>query len=114
MATLIQDSRTGRFYAQFYDRSRRPQRKTHSLKTKQRRTAERAFARLVESFALGTFDPWERPVPVQQEEEDLSQLKAAVDAYLASCAHLKPKTITTYADVLNPFKSHLGDDFPVA
>lgn len=112
MASLLQDPRTGHFYAQFYDGHRRPQRKTVPLKTKRRRTAERALHRYEEAYALGTFDPW-APPPECHEVDDLSTLGAAVSAYLLSCSHLKPKTIQSYKDVLRPFLCHMGDRFPV-
>ena len=112
MASLFQDPKSGHFYAQFYDARCRPRRKTLSLKTKKKRTAERALLRLEERFALGDFDPW-APADEELPPADLSTLGPAVDAYLASCAHLKPKTIQSYKDVLLPFMRHLGVRYPV-
>lgn len=114
MATLLLDKRTGCYYAQFHDKARRPQRKTVSLKTKQKRTAERALTKLAGAFALGQFDPWAPPPEEPQDErEDLSLLGPARDAYLASCAHLKPKTVKTYTDILRLVVEFWGEDFPV-
>src|SRR5690606_33455118 len=115
MASLLQDKRTGLYYAQFYDSSRRPRCKKLPLKTTRKRTAERALLRLEDAVALGELDPWLAPPeePVE-EREDLSLLGDAKRAYLASCAHLKPKTITSYEDVLRPFVAFMGEDFPVA
>lgn len=112
MASLI--NRTGWYYAQFHDASRRPKSKRVSLKTTKKRTAERLLTKLEEQYRLGEFDPWMPPaVEPDEEKPDLSRLGPAVEAYLASCSHLKPKTIVTYRDVFNLFKACVGDDFPV-
>lgn len=114
MASLYCDKRTGLFSAVFSDKDRRPQRKKISLKTKRRRTAERALAKLEDDYALKQFDPWAPPPEPEEDEEDLTRLGPAVDAYLASCAHLKPKTVTTYDDILRPFTAFLGRRYYVS
>lgn len=106
MASLIKDSKSGIYHVQFYDRTRRPKRKTVSLKTRRKRTATRIFHKLEDEFALGSYDPWRPPEPV--EEDELRTVGESIEAYLQSCSHLKPKTITTYEDVLFPFERSVG------
>ncbi|MCZ6705930.1 MAG: hypothetical protein O6942_08525, partial [Bacteroidetes bacterium] len=59
MASQVYHSRSGYYFAQFYDGHRNPTRKTVSLKTKKKRIAERALGKLEDAVALGEIDPWE-------------------------------------------------------
>jgi integrase len=113
MASLIKHS-SGTYYIQFYDEHKRPRRKRVSLGTKRKRVAGRAFAKREEEYILGRYDPWAPPEPPEEEREDLSRLGDAKDAYLASCAHLKPATIRTYREIIDPFTDHLGEGFRVS
>lgn len=113
VASLIKH-RSGLYYVQFSDKTRRPQKKRLSLKTKRLRTAERLKARLEEQYLLGQFDPWAAPEEPEDDKPDLSRLGSAVDAYLAARSHLKPKTLATYDEVLSLFKRFVGEGFLVA
>ena len=115
MASLLRQR--GYFYAQFYDSSRRPQRKKIPLKTKEKRAARRLLGRMEDKCALGEYDPWTdgrehelfgwEPRPKQ----DLSTLGKAKAAFLDDRAHLRPETLRTYDEVLRLFVSFLGEGF---
>lgn len=113
MATLIR-RKTGLYRAQFYDASRTPQRKRVSLKTRNKRTAERFLAKLERDYVLGTYDPWApAESEVQESEADVRLLGGAVDAYMDSCAHLSPNTLRTYRSIFKLFREHLGASYEV-
>jgi len=111
MASLVYHSRSGYYFAQFYDGHQNPTRKTVALKTKRKRTAERALAKLEDAVALREIDPW----ALDRETTDkFGVMGVAVEAYLQSCSHLKASTVTTYSDILFPFQRHLGCTYPVS
>lgn len=115
MASLVRQR--GYFYAQFYDSSRRPQRKKIPLKTKEKRAARRLLGRMEDKCALGEYDPWTdgrehelfgwEPRP----ERDLSTLGKAKSAFLGDHSHLRPETLRTYEEVLRLFVGFLGKGF---
>lgn len=107
MASLVLDPRSGYYYAQFFDANRSPKRKRIPLRTRRKRVASRALVSLEDQYALHEFDPW-LPPTLLPDEQLLLHLGDAVEAYLASCSHLKPKTIQSYKDVLYPFLKHSG------
>jgi len=111
MASLIRNRRSGFYYAQFYSHLQKPNRKTVSLKTRKKRVAERALAKLEDAVALGEVDPW---APEDENEDELSVMGVAVGAYLKSCRHLKSSTQRTYREILFPFRDHLGSGYPVS
>jgi len=111
MASLTRNSKSGYFYAQFFDSTQIPSRKTVPLRTTKKRIATRALIKLQDSIALGDFDPWESK---EEPVEVLRTIREAVDAYLASCSHLKANTQVTYRDILIPFQKHLGDEYPLS
>lgn len=113
MACLVKHA-SGIYYAQFYDAARRPRWKRFTLRTRNRRTAERLLAKLEADYLLGSYDPW-APVKEAADEasEGLDVLGLAYDAYLASRAHLRPETLRTYREVMGAFVHHVGRDFPV-
>ena len=118
MASLVTAGPSGFFYAQFYDKDRRPQRRRVPLRTRQRRAAERALQRLEVAFALGEFDPWAPPTSPAAEDalgagHDLERLGPAARAFLDARAHLRPNTLRTYREVVLAFARHHGDGFPV-
>jgi len=115
MASLVSLS-SGIYYAKFYDAERSPNRKRVSLKTRNRRLAERLLAKLESKYLLGTFDPWSPPEPAATSQAacgDLRMLGDAVDAYMASCSHLSKYTLRTYRSIFKLFREHLGDGYPV-
>ena len=108
MASLVYHSRSGYYFAQFYNGHQNPTRKTVFLKTKKKRIAERALGKLEDAVALGEFDPWE---PKQETADELGVMGVAVRAYLESCSHLKANTLRTYGEILIPFQMHLGANY---
>ena len=92
MPSLIK--RDGVWYAQYFDADRHPQRRRRSLKTKNKRDALRALARLE---AEG-FDPWR-----EEQKRKPTTLRAAVDAFIArkKADGRSENTIRTYQDVLD-------------
>ena len=111
MASLVYHSRSGYYFAQFYDGQQNPTRKTVSLKTKKKRIAERALAKLEDAVALGDIDPW---ASRRETADELAVMGVAVKAYLNSCSHLRASTLTTYKDILSPFQRHLGYNYPLS
>lgn len=56
MASLLK--RSGVWYANFYDASRTPKQKRHSLKTTSKRTAGQMLSKLEDAYRLGEWDAW--------------------------------------------------------
>ncbi len=116
MASLVQQR--GRYYAQFYDSGREPDRKRIPLKTSRKKTARRLLGRAEDQFALGEYDPWtdgrehELFGWTPEPEADLSTLGKARGAFLESSSHLRASTLRTYREVLRLFVRHMGADFP--
>lgn len=114
MASLVEHT-SGIYYAQFYDPARTPQRKRFSLKTRNRRTAERLLAKLDSAYLLREYNPWATPnVGDDVEPGTPSALGAAMEAYLAAHGHLRPVTLKTYREVMTPFVAHVGEDTRVS
>jgi len=105
MASLICNSRSGFYYAQFCDRRKYPTRKIISLGTRKRRIAEKAFSKLEDAVYLGDVDPWKT---IEAPIITLNKLGESVDDYLRSCDHLKDSTRRTYKEILRPFTQHVG------
>lgn len=107
MASLVKQKE--RWYAQFYDRTRQPQRKQIPLKTKTKRVARQLLRRLEDAYALGEWDPW---IKIEEEPEAkpaLSKLGEAIVAFLEAKAHLSPQTVRNYAERLSLFERYLGE-----
>ncbi|MCS3664484.1 integrase [Salinibacter ruber] len=114
MASLVQQH--GRYFSQFYDADRTPQRKRIALQTSSPEVAKRLHVRAEDKYALGEYDPWrdgrehelfgwEAP-----PKKDLSTLGKARDAFLESKSHLRPATQRTYREVLRLFVRHVGEE----
>ena len=56
MATLVKDRKW--YYVQFYDASKKPQRKRVSLKTTHKGTALKLYPHLERKHVLEQYDPW--------------------------------------------------------
>lgn len=108
MASVVKHG--GRYYAQFYDKNRKPQRKQAPLGTSTKRVATRLVRELEDKFALAEYDPWfDNP-----SDSDKPQLVGdAAEAFLATKSHLGPSSIRMYGSLVHAFKDHLGQDFPV-
>lgn len=100
MARLYTKGR--RYYAEFYDRARRPKKKYVPL-GRNKRAAIAALARLEVEFAQGVFDPWNpQPNPL-----DISSVEEAIRAFLATKEGFSPKTLKMYSYVLGLFRESL-------
>ena len=109
------------YYAQFFCKQLRPQRKRVPLKTTTKPEARRRLAELERRFADQEFNPWTddpwapKELPTQEPEapapSDLT-LGDAVAAYLEAHDHLSPFTVQTYSDILSVFEAHVGKDTP--
>lgn len=108
MASLVKQK--GNYYAQFYDAARQPKRKQVSLKTRKKRVARRAFARLEDQYALGEFDPWNP----DDTRDDLKRLGTAVEAFIETRSHFSPHTVRKYWIVLGQLARHAGEEHPTA
>lgn len=110
MASL--HNRNGVFYATFSDSSRKPRQRRHSLKTRQRRTAERLLARLQDAHDLGEWDPWTQPtddVLDANRVEAPKRLDEAIALYMNYAReHFSPTTIRTRAALMDRFLDHVG------
>ncbi len=109
------------YYAQFYCKTLRPQRKRVPLKTTTKPEARRRLAELERRFVDQEFnpwtdDPWAPKAESRREAEDETRsdltLGEAVASYLADHDHLSPFTVQTYTDILGVFEAHVGKDTP--
>lgn len=93
----------GRYYARISEKGRDPRRKSWPLDTSQKMTAQKRLNRLREAFDRGDWDPWEggwlSPEPVP--------LSNAVEAFLETKSHLRPRTQETYEGILNRLAEEL-------
>lgn len=108
MASLIKLG--DRYYAQFYEASRRPQRKRVALKTTTKRAAERLRRDLEDQYALGSFDPWNLSPP----PSPATTLHEAAEAFLAGKRHRRARTQHNYRTYLGRLGASLPANFSVA
>lgn len=109
MAALLE--RDGRYYAQFYDKTRNPVRKRFSLKTKRKRTARKLLVKLEDDHLVGDFDPWTDD-PWTYDEDD----HTAVSIEKAKVRYLERKrkdgrtdnTLRTYREVIELLIEEVG------
>lgn len=111
MGSLIKQS--GRFYVQFYDRQRVPQRKRVPLYVSDRRGAERRRLKLEADYVNGSFDPWTSD-PLRYDKADWVERAVTVsEAKTLFIARKqrdgrKDETLRTYRDVVGRFVRHVG------
>lgn len=112
MAAIIQ--RRGIYYAQFFDRTRTPQRKRISLKTTRKDHARRRLAKLEHDAERGRFDPWtddpdtyDKPQPKPTKP---STLQEAQDAFLTRKRRdgRSENTLRTYREIISLFADAAG------
>ena len=97
------------YYAEFYDRHRRPKRKRNSLKTRDKRAALQLFTALEREVAMGLRDPWG---DAQADQGIL--LQAAVNRFIRSREdHCSDSTVDTYRYIIHSFANDLAADFPL-
>ena len=114
MASLYE--RNGNFYGQWYDASRRPRQKRHSLKTQSRKTARQLLRDADDAYRLGKWDPWVDPISVLDERpREPATLREAIDDYLeVKRRTLRTPTLATYRSILTRFGEGFGMNAPLA
>ena len=97
MASLRKKGKSGHYYAVFYDAALTPKEKWVPLKTTLKSAAVVQFHELQRRFAdpYDAFDPW---VPKQAPRN--VTVAEAIDLFLQSRAHLRPRTVEIYTGLL--------------
>jgi len=109
MAAILE--RDGRYYAQFYDDTRTPERKRFSLKTKRKRTARKLLIQFEDDYLVGEFDPWiDDPWTYDDEEHTALGLEKAKVRYLDRKRNdgRTENTIRTYREVIELLIEKVG------
>lgn len=113
MASLL--CRAGNYYATFHDSARTPAQRRLSLKTTNKRTAERMLRRLDDGYAEGEFDPWLH-VPADflapEREAAPQKLGVAVAGYFEG-KQLAASTRRSYRSRLGRFAASVGEETPL-
>ena len=110
MATLVKQKDW--YYAQFYDRDRRPQRKQIPLRTRTHKTALKLLIALEDEVARGERDPWARAEDAEPAVT-YRTLGEAVEAFVRAKAHLRPASVFSYRTILRLFARDAGGSFEV-
>ena len=114
MASLL--CRAGNYYATFHDSARTPAQRRLSLKTTNKRAAERMLRRLDDGYAEGEFDPWlHAPADYLAPEREAAPQKVseAIARYFAG-KELAPATRRSYTSRLKGFAGAVGEGRPLA
>jgi hypothetical protein len=83
MATLVKQH--GRYYLQFYDKHRSPQRKRVALKVTRKREAKKHQRRLEDAYRDQEFDPWtDDPFTFQKKDAVPETIEEATEAFLSA------------------------------
>jgi integrase/recombinase XerD len=101
-----------RYYSQFYDSDRKPNRKKVPLKTSRKRSAKQAHRRLVDAWATGEFDPWrDNPQTFREQGVQAPSLSVASSQFLDAkeTEGLSSRTLNSYRGRLSGFSSEVGD-----
>ncbi len=101
--------KSGYYFAAFYDGDRRPKETSIPLKTKRKNEAMAKFVKLVKEVEAGRRDPWDPELKPAR-----LTLSEAVEKFLASKQHLRPKTIQAYELALSALKRHTPPNLMVA
>lgn len=97
------------YAVEFYDPDRYPTRKYVTLRTKDRRVAQRRLVELEKKFSLRTWDPWLDSTP----REDIF-LAEAVERYLKARSDRRPKTQRADESLLGLLREAVGPGFLLA
>lgn len=111
MASLIKSG--GRYYLQFYNSNRQPNRKKVPLKTGKKRPAQSKRRELEDAYVEGRFDPWQDD-PFSYDLPDVEHLRIseALERFIDDKRELgrAEKTISHYEWVVERFKDFVGSD----
>lgn len=101
MASLIKQH--GRYYLQFYDRHRSPQRKRVALKVTRKREAKKHKQRLEEKYRDQEFDPWtDDPFTLRDKDAKPETIEEALAAFISTKeeAGRSENTIRSYRGII--------------
>jgi site-specific recombinase XerD len=99
--------RKDHYYAEFYDPTRKPERKWRTLRTKDRVAALSKMVELDRKYALGTYDPWSDSTPTKLSLQDVIVL------FIKNQSHCVAKTIQHYRSVLALLANSVGPSLPI-
>lgn len=103
------------YYAEFYDKDRRPSQKRISLATKDQQSARSALAKLERAHAEGEFDPWAGSKSIGAVTGRNATVAAAAEEYVASrTGELAASSLQTDKYVLGRFERALPPGVLVA
>lgn len=111
MATLVKQH--GRYYLQFYDKHRSPQRKRVPLKVTRKKEAKKHKRRLERKYRNQEYDPWTNdPFTLQKKDEKPKTLKKALLAFLCTKekAGRSENTIRSYRGIIRRLMERVGED----
>ena len=87
--------KSGHYYARFYDKHRSPKRKELALQTTRKDVARRRLTEWERMYEKGEFDPW-----ADGTGPEKLTVEAALERFMEAKAHLRPRTVQTYRDIL--------------
>ena len=115
MASLTK--RGNRYYAQFFDAGRTPERVRFSLRTSRKDVARRTLTSLEEDFERGTFDPWmDDPWSYDEEPRQNLSIGEAADRFLTEKKRTgrSENTLRTYREILRLFQKRVDSNQKLA
>ena len=111
MATLVKQH--GKYYLQFYDKHRSPQRKRVALKVTRKREAEKHQRRLEDAYRDQEYDPWtDDPFTFQKQDKEPQTIEEAMEAFLSAKkeAGRSENTIRSYRGIIRRLMDRVGAD----
>jgi integrase len=113
MPSLFRRASSDAWYAEFYEVRRTPAKRRFSLRTSNKREAQRLLVRLEDQYVRGEFDPWiDCDWTKERKKVKRVSLKEAFDSFIASKQGLSPNTIEHYHFSLRPLIDHVGPSKP--
>jgi len=111
MSSLIKQH--GKYYLQFYDKHRSPQRKRVALKVTRKREAEKHQRRLEDAYRDQEYDPWtDDPFTFQKQDKEPQTIEEAMEAFLSAKkeAGRSENTIRSYRGIIRRLTGRVGAD----
>jgi len=111
MSSLIKQH--GRYYLQFYDKHRSPQRKRVPLKVTRKREAKKHKRRLEQKYREQEFDPWtDDPFTLRKKNQKPETIQEALSAFISTkeTAGRSENTIRSYRGIIRRLMERVGED----
>ena len=111
MATFVKQH--GRYYLQFYDKHRSPQRKRVPLKCTRKKEAKKHKRRLEEKYRDQEYDPWtDDPFTLRKKEQKPETIQEALSAFITvkEAAGRSENTIRSYRGIIRRLMERAGKD----